>query len=61
MAEDYNLDELNNRSFTTLFVPGNHESYARLMSDEFPIKEWNGGMVKEIRSSIYMLMRGKMY
>ena len=60
-AENYNLDELNDRSFTTLFVPGNHENYARLMSDEFPIKEWNGGMVKEIRSSIYMLMRGEMY
>ena len=59
-AEDYNLDELNDRSFTTLFVPGNHENYARLMSDEFPVKEWNGGMVIEIRSSIYMLMRGKM-
>ena len=60
-AEDYNLDELNDRFFTTLFVPGNHENYARLMSDEFPVKEWNGGMVKEIRSSIYMLMRGEMY
>ena len=59
--EDYNLDELNERSFTTLFIPGNHENYARLMSDEFPVKEWNGGMVKEIRSSIYMLMRGEMY
>ena len=59
--EDYNLDELNNRSFTTLFVPGNHENYARLMSDEFPVKEWNGGMVKEIRPSILMLMRGEMY
>lgn len=60
-AEDYNLDELNDRSFTTLFVPGNHENYARIMRDEFPVKEWNGGMVKEIRSSIYMLMRGEMY
>ena len=60
-AEDYNLDELNNRSFTTLFVPGNHENYARLMSDEFLVKEWNGGMVKEIRPSILMLMRGEMY
>ena len=60
-SEDYNLNELSNRSFTTLFVPGNHENYARLMSDEFPLKEWNGGMVKEIRPSILMLMRGEMY
>lgn len=41
-SEDYNLDELDSRSFTTLFVPGNHENYARLMSDEFPVKEWKG-------------------
>lgn len=60
-AEDYNLDELNSRSFTTLFVPGNHENYARLMSDEFPVKEWKGGSVKEIRPSVFMLMRGEMY
>ena len=60
-AEDYRLNELSNRSFTTLFVPGNHENYARLMSDEFPLKKWNGGMVKEIRPSILMLMRGEMY
>ena len=60
-SEDYNLDELDSRSFTTLFVQGNHENYARLMSDEFPVKEWKGGMVKEIRPSILMLMRGEMY
>lgn len=60
-SEDYNLDELDSRSFTTLFVPGNHENYARLMSDEFPVKEWKGRLVREIRPSILMLMRGEMY
>ncbi len=60
-AEDHNLDELEARSFTTVFVPGNHENYARLMSDEFPEKRWNGGRVKEIRPSVLMLMRGEMY
>lgn len=60
-AEDYNLEELNKRPFTTLFVPGNHENYARLMSDEFPTIPWKGGVVKQIRSSILMLMRGEMY
>ena len=59
--ERYNLDELDDRSFTTLFIPGNHENYDRLMSDEFPVEEWNGGMVKKIRPSILMLMRGEMY
>ena len=60
-SERYTLDELNTRSFTTLFVPGNHENYARLMSDEFPLIEWHGGMVRQIRPSILMLMRGEMY
>ena len=59
--ERYNLDELDDRSFTTLFIPGNHENYDRLMSDEFPVEEWNGVMVKKIRPSILMLMRGEMY
>ena len=60
-SECYMLDELNARSFTTLFVPGNHENYARLMSDEFPLIEWHGGLVRQIRPSILMLMRGEMY
>lgn len=60
-SEKFNLDELNSRAFTTLFIPGNHENYARLMSDEFPVREWKGGLVKEIRPSILMLMRGEMY
>ena len=60
-TECHILDELDKRSFTTVFVPGNHENYDRLMSDEFPVKEWHGGKVKEIRPSIFMLMRGEMY
>lgn len=59
--EQHNLDELDSRSFTTLFIPGNHENYQRLMSDEFPVKEWHGGLVKEIRPSVLMLMRGEMF
>ncbi len=60
-SERYNLDELDNRSFTTLFIPGNHENYARLMGDEFPEMDWHGGRVKQIRPSVLMLMRGEMY
>lgn len=60
-AENYNLDELDSRSFTTLFIPGNHENYDRLMSDEFPEIDWCGGKVKQIRPSVLMLMRGEMY
>ena len=55
------MDELDRRPFTTLFIPGNHENYTRLMSDEFPTAAWKGGAAKLIRSSILMLMRGEMY
>lgn len=60
-SERYNLDELDARSFTTLFIPGNHENYQRLLGEEFPVMKWNGGLVKVIRPSILMLMRGEMY
>ena len=60
-AEQHSLDELDRRSFTTLFIPGNHENYARLMSDEFAVTKWHGGSVKKIRPSVLMLMRGEMY
>ena len=60
-AEDHNLDELDARSFTTLFIPGNHENYHRLMSDDFPEVQWCKGRVKVIRPSVLMLMRGEMY
>ena len=61
ISENHKLDELENRNFTTVFIPGNHENYDRLFSDEFPTKEWNGGLVKEIRPHILMLMRGEYY
>ena len=48
--EKYNLDILANRSYTTLFIDGNHENHDRLAS--FPVKEWHGGMVHEIRTNI---------
>lgn len=60
-SERYSLDELDRRPFTTLFVPGNHENYNGLMSDEFPECEMYGGRVKQIRPSVLMLMRGEMY
>lgn len=53
------LDWLENKSFTTVFVDGNHESFTRLYS--YPMKEWNGGLVHEIRPSVLHLMRGEIY
>ncbi len=57
--ENYWLDWLNERPFTTVFVDGNHENFFRLTA--FPEKEWKGGKVHQIRNSVYHLMRGEVY
>lgn len=57
--ENYWLDWLNDKPFTTVFIDGNHENFNRLYN--FPIKEWNGGKVHEIRSSIFHLIRGEIF
>ena len=57
--EKYWLDWLDKRPFTTLFVDGNHENFERLYS--YPVKEWNGGKVHEIRPSVLHLMRGEIF
>lgn len=57
--ENRALDVLNERPFTTLFVDGNHENFDRL--DAFPVKEWHGGKVHEIRPSVLHLMRGEVF
>ena len=53
------LDWLDNKSFTTLFVDGNHENYTRLYN--YPMKKWNGGKVHKIRDSVLHLMRGEIF
>ena len=53
------LDWLEDRSFTTLFVSGNHENYDLLRSH--PTSEWHGGLVQPIRPSVLHLMRGQLY
>lgn len=57
--EKYWLDYLQNQSWTTLFLDGNHENFARL--NAYPIDEWNGGKVQYIRQNIIHLMRGQVY
>ena len=53
------LDWLEDRSFTTLFVSGNHENYDLLRS--YPTSAWHGGLVQPIRPSVLHLMRGQLY
>jgi len=57
--QKYELDQLNSRSFTTLFVDGNHENFDML--NEFPVTEWHGGKVHYVRSNVIHLMRGQVY
>ena len=57
--ERYNLDWLENKPFTTLFIDGNHENFNRL--DNFSIYEWNYGYVSYIRPTILHLKRGEIF
>ena len=56
-TEKYLMDWLESRSFTLLFVDGNHENFDRLYA--YPEEEWHGGRVHRIRPSVIHLMRGQ--
>jgi predicted phosphodiesterase len=58
-TENYNLDWLDNKPFTTLFISGNHSNYDIL--DSLSIEKWHGGNVNFIRPSIIHLMRGEVF
>ena len=57
--EKYKLDWLDKKPFTTVFLDGNHENHLRLAT--YPVKEWNGGLVHEIRPHVLHLMRGEVF
>lgn len=58
--ERYWLKWLEDKTYTTLFVDGNHENYDRLLHD-YPEYEWNGGVVHEIRPHVIHLCRGYVF
>lgn len=58
-TEKWWLDWLESKSFTTLFVDGNHENFDRLY--DYPVEEWHGGKVHKIRDSVIHLMRGQVF
>ena len=59
IRENRELDRLNRKTFTTLFVTGNHSNYELLK--QLPVSEWHGGKVQLIRDSVIHLMRGQVY
>lgn len=50
---------LSKKTFTTLFIDGNHENFNLL--NQYPVEIWNGGNVHKINESIIHLMRGQVY
>lgn len=58
-VDNFDLNWLDEKPFTTLFVDGNHENFDELY--QYPVKEWHGGNVHEIRPSVLHLMRGEVY
>lgn len=57
--DQYWLDWLNKKPFTTLFLDGNHENFDLL--NAFPQRIWHGGKVHEVRSNVLHLMRGQIF
>lgn len=53
------LKWLDEKPWTTLFVDGNHENFARL--NELPEEEWRGGRVHRVSESVLHLMRGQVF
>lgn len=57
--DEYWLDWLEGRPWTTLFVDGNHENHRMLA--EYPEEDWCGGAVHRIRPHVLHLMRGYIF
>lgn len=58
-SDEYWLDWLESKPWTTLFIDGNHENH-RLIAT-YPDEEWHGGMVHRIRPHVIHLMRGHVF
>ena len=57
--ERYWRNWLNSKSFTTLFVDGNHENFDML--EQYPVELWCGGKVRRIEENILHLQRGQVF
>lgn len=59
VKEQMTLDTFDKRVGTYLFIDGNHENHPLI--NNYPVEEWNGGLVHRIRPSIIHLMRGQVF
>lgn len=57
--EEYWLNWLEEKPWTTLWVDGNHENFDML--NTFPVHQWHGGNVHYVRPHVIHLMRGQAY
>lgn len=58
-AEKRRLNWIGRRRFNVLFVEGTHDNLALL--EEYPVTEWNGGLVREIGGRLRQLCRGGVF
>lgn len=58
-TDKYWLDWFESKPWTTCFVDGNHENHHLLTG--LPKREWNGGLVHEVRPHVLHLMRGEVF
>lgn len=57
--QEFWLDWLEEKPFTTLFVSGNHENFDAL--NGYPERMWRGGRVRAVRESVLHLLRGDLF
>lgn len=57
--DDWWLNWLNERPWTTLFIDGNHDNHPLI--DTFPEVDFYGGRAHKINKSVYHLMRGYIF
>lgn len=57
--DEWLLNWLESKPFTTLWIDGNHENFNII--NQYPVTEWNGGIVHQIRPSVLHLMRGQVF
>lgn len=58
-SDEWWLDWLEAKPWTTLFIDGNHENHPLLAT--YPTRSFHGGMVNEVRPHVLHLMRGYVF